>query len=189
MELTAEGLLDGSILGEEQAFYVAGGALRDTLLDKPITDVDLFTWMPDNEFEVILHNKRCYVWYDTSGLTFAYPNKNAMGRDFLFELQDNWEEEYEADFLPFVSKDVPGVNLVVCKEYPYKPDWMHKRMALFPCNISKVMKHLHTGELVVDEEFIRGVNSRTVVFNDRATEKYKKKISDKYSDWTIQQEW
>lgn len=138
---------------------VAGGAIRDMLLDKPISDVDIF-------YEGSLNLNKLlefFTWGDSSNPTF--------------------EEEYENDGTWSLTHGNMKCKYSGMKVQFINVNNVYEHIDTFGCNISKVWYHTTNG-LMLTQEFMDGVMYKTLDFEGCTREKYAEKIKAKYPEYT-----
>jgi hypothetical protein len=161
---------------------VAGGAVRDSVLEKPIKDIDVFYEGELNEEAV----QSFFGKKKEGGEKPPEPKRPGLNvSDAEFDAWvaafDEWVDTYgETDFevssyggssFSFEGKTIQLV----------KVDDVDKTIAEFPCIISRMF--YSEGMLVIPKEVIRDVCLGILSFTDDCNDSYKTRISTKYSDY------
>lgn len=139
---------------------VAGGAIRDMLLEKPIKDIDVF-----------------YVGALDDGLVtqnFTHDMENTKPSDYE-------ESTFKVAYGRLLYKDCPyPIQLIkVDVEFGKLDTWI---MDNFGCNLSKV---LYGGGLELTQEFLDDVEMEILTFPNPVNRKYMDKMIDKYPDFLV----
>ena len=139
-----------------ESVSIAGGAIRDIILDKPITDID--------------------VWY-TQPL-----DKDKIPKIFKVEKVSS-HEPYEQGEDDYFNVEFPQVKF---KDFEYPIQLINttdikKRIECFPVNVSKIS--FDKDGLHMTKEFLFGMNEKWLIFDTDCPDKYKEKIIAKYSDY------
>ena len=138
---------------------VAGGAVRDMLLEKPIKDIDVF-----------------YI---------GDLNEESLENYFTSNEDDNSGEAYEdSEFEVLSTKTFPEcpypIQLIkVNVEFGKLENWI---MDTFGCNLSKVM---YGSGLNLSDEFLADVELEILTFPKPVSKKYMDKMIDKYPDFLV----
>jgi len=146
---------------------VAGGAVRDMLLGKTISDIDVFyeTSVDVNDFG---------EWLDWSVLMYHFKNNPSVDNS-LQEDYDNPEWTVTHGNLLYKPTG-QKVQLI-------KVDNVYEHVNTFGCNLSKVIYSAENG-LIMSEEFLDSVKFGVLEFTD-AKETYKNKIMAKYPEYAV----
>lgn len=167
---------------ELKEICIAGGAIRDMLLDKPIKDIDIFySGELDKEFiektfkkkekpqqknppwkKVTLHNhdgvllmEEPIVIYDES--KFQVPYQELYYKDVTLPIQLIKVKDEEESIFHFVRKD-------------------------FGCNLSKVL--FGAGGLILTHEFILDATLNILTFKPDCQQNYRSRIIAKYPEYS-----
>lgn len=207
MKIQAEDFLVADYLkhGSNVNIAVAGGALRDALLNKEIKDVDLFV-LPGQSGIVDLNKNHAELWLDVVGRNIhgVYtdapfsPVKDLWVR-FDLEKQGEGESECGEDFSSYLCPEIPGLNVVVLGSTVRTAHSVSNNDQLikylfytFPCNMSKIA--LNSDGLHVHDSFWDGVRDKQFVYDtskirnnyiDRMMEKYPHPEWKHDSEYTI----
>ena len=163
--------------------HLAGGAVRDSLFGKPISDYDLFLNFPIGlaEDEMLL-----YVFSyspEVRVVTMTKPYTPGFVEDGIRLIKTSKEYYKGNDFLSYRSED-GKLNVMLCR----MQDDIKQRIRNFPVSISQIGIGLcehGRGELVVGDAFKWSLENRRVLYH--TNDKYAKKIMDKYEDWEWEQ--
>lgn len=136
---------------------VAGGAVRDTLLGRPVKDIDVF-------HDLVLQN--------TNDLERVLPRTEAEEIEHRYDSKSVWN-------LPSLNIDFIYVgSFVVDGDFS---DYIHEH---FRCNLSKVW--YDAGTLHFSPEFIRAVATQTLEFRTGTAQDYIDKICAKYPEFGVE---
>lgn len=137
---------------------VAGGAIRDMLLGRPIKDIDIFySGTLDEEKLLTIFTK------DTPENSSEY---------------DGGEFQLTHPCLAIEDCSYP-IQLIKIDD-PHTLDWVCKN---FGCNLSKVI--FSGADLGITTEFLRDVEMEILTFPKPVSETYMKKMTDKYPDFLV----
>lgn len=147
---------------------IAGGCLRDMLLDKPISDIDIFyPAYKANEFKVPLTLKS-----ETPKLSgFSEAMVPIYDNSFT---QLTHVAVHKQTHLPiqFIKVDLEKAGYANMVEYVF---------GVFPLTISRVC--MDYDGLHVSTSFLTDSYNKYLVFDDTTPPEYEDKITAKYSDW------
>lgn len=167
--------------------WLAGGAVRDMLLNKPVRDVDLFFVNAKKEQLQELKSRGFgYVgWLPARPESGLILTSLANDMPFFFDSVKFYvqsPEEYKEDESEFLSmlndKEAPGINII-----PVVDGDIYQLLERFPVGISKVAMNLTSGEIVFGEGFLEDLADKTTRFKLGVNDKYIDKINEKYKDW------
>lgn len=156
---TYEIMLFRTLVSSADDCIVAGGAIRDMLLDKPISDVDIF-------YEGSLDLNKLLEFF-----TWGSASHTATQEDYETE-EDSWSLTYGNMKCKFSGMKVQFINV----------QNVYEHIDTFGCNISKVWYHATNG-LMLTQEFMDGVMFKTLDFEGCTREKYAEKIIAKYPEY------
>lgn len=144
---------------------VAGGCVRDMLLNKPIKDIDIFVEDPDfdvNNIKGLTIIKR----YPPTGCSYMNTSSNLDEPDWTLLCQ---EAKYEGLEYPL--------------QFIYTSD-ICKNIDCFACNISKVF--LSSKDLCLSQEFLFDVELEMLTFNEDHlhNSSYEERIRAKYPEFS-----
>ena len=141
---------------------VAGGAVRDTLLGRPVKDIDVFYREP---------------LIRTAGLK---PMSLTACKELVPSYEPQGEEEYD-DRLA-VWDDGNGLQFIQVPDFQEDPigNWI---MESFPCSLSEVW--FDCVQLHMTSAFIEAVIKKQLVFKDNAKPGYVERIKAKYPDFKV----
>lgn len=140
-------------------YYCAGGAVRDTLLQKPVKDIDIY---------IRLRNGLTAKWLRT------YINDNT---EYDAEIVNEYEHLGK---VLNVYGYLYDIQLIILEEWRTLPELLME----FPCSVSKVGL-LPDGQLVVDPEFIETVSiSSVITFTANCPWMYRVKIINKFPEFS-----
>lgn len=145
---------------------IAGGAIRDMLLGKPITDIDVFYQgeLDDNKIKQYFKVKDKILKDDAKEYNEYYKEENT------------WQ--VYADSIHHEAVEYP-VQLIVVKN----DDPLPNHIKTFGCNLSKV---LYNGHLSLSEWFLEDMWLEQLTFTEELrTGAYKTKLINKYSGWSV----
>lgn len=165
---------------------VAGGAVRDSVLDKPIKDIDIFYQGELNEEAVKeffgekkegpkMMSEPKVEYYLEDGIT-VHP----LWQEY-FDWEDKQDEAYENGEFSVSSYDGDSFNLNGKVIQLIKVEDVDKHIAEFSCIISRMF--YSEGMLVIPKEAIRDVCLGVLSFTEDCAESYKDRISEKYNDY------
>ena len=146
---------------------VAGGAVRDMLLGKTISDIDVF-------YEASKKIDTWDTWLDWNVLAPHFKS-NPLGNDSLEDDYNNPKWTVTHGNLLYKPTG-QAVQLI-------KVDNVYEHVNTFGCNLSKVIYSAENG-LIMSEEFLDGVKFGVLEFTD-AKETYKNKIMAKYPEYAV----
>lgn len=139
--------------------YICGGCIRDTILGKPVSDIDVFITTES--------------FHESPSICFT----TDLGWNQLLP-----ELEYDNSLIEGVYektlKDGRKLQAIICVVGPTIEDIIHN----FPVNISKCYIDIDN-KLVLTDDFIAGMCSKKLDFSLGANPKYSSKIRTKYIDW------
>lgn len=146
----------------QQPAYIAGGAVRDSIFDKPIKDWDIFIQSEDGKDEAELR-----ILADRIGMSFcvlgeADPAYNKLGFD-VYQLR----------------KDDLIIECVVSKET------IDEAIDRFSCNASQVYWDHNKGEEVYTDQFAEFLCTGTLVFKWITKNSYIERIAEKYPECDV----
>lgn len=144
---------------------VAGGAVRDMLLDKTISDIDVFY---ENSISI---EEQCLDW-DILKLLFKNNPSVCLS---IFEDYDN--PEWTVTHGNLLHKH-SGFKVQLIKV-----DNVYEHVNTFGCNLSKVIYSAENG-LIMSEEFLDSVRFGVLEFTE-VKETYKNKIMAKYPEYAV----
>jgi hypothetical protein len=141
---------------------VAGGAVRDTLLGRPVKDIDVFYREP---------------LIRTAGLK---PMSATAMKELIPDFEPTIEQEYD-DRLA-VWDDGAGLQFIQVPDFQEDPigNWI---ISSFPCSLSEVW--FDGEQLHMTTAFIEAVLKKQLVFKDNAKPAYVERIKAKYSDFKV----
>lgn len=181
--VSTDKLIEQLVSGErffsnEYNAHLAGGAVRDSLFGKPVSDYDLFInynlSMAEEEMLVYPYITSKVVCVVRSGLGAS---KNGIK---LIKTSKTSNEYYkDNDFLAYRSED-GRLNVILCRT----DIDIQQKIRSFPVSLSQIgiclSKHGH-GELVVGNGFKWSMKHRQALYH--TNDEYVKKIMGKYWDW------
>jgi hypothetical protein len=194
MKIQAEDFLANMKL-KHNAYYpaaVAGGALRDIVLNKEVKDVDLFIRPPAhhgmNLMEAVaqlwMNTDTCHI-HGVFTSTSLVPVKDTW---VPFELikQGEGESGCGEDFSSYLCPDIPGLNVIVLGQSVRTVHGVTNDDALvkylfnhFPCNMSRIA--LNENGLYVDDSFWEGVIKKQFVYDmSKIKNNYMERMMEKY---------
>lgn len=136
---------------------IAGGAIRDMLLDKPISDVDIF-------YEGSLNQSKLLEFFTWNSIDVPDVEE--------YENDGTWSLTYGNMKCKYSGMKVQFINV----------QNVYEHIDTFGCNISKVWYHATNG-LMLTHEFMDGVMYKTLDFEGCTREKYAEKIIAKYPEY------
>lgn len=140
-------------------YYCAGGAVRDTLLQKSVKDIDIYVKLRTGLTAVWLRN---YIVNNTD-----YDAEIVNTYDHLGKVLNVYGYQYD-------------IQLIIIEEW--RP--AAQLLTEFPCSISKAAL-LPDGQLVLDPEFIETVSiSNMITYSDNCPWPYRLKIRNKFPEFT-----
>lgn len=139
---------------------VAGGAVRDALLGKPIKDIDVF-YSGDLFWHKLNKNFK----------TNYKPPKDEFGFTEAYEENDEWQVTHQSLLSEYSDKPVQFIR---CKDFA-------THLNTFGAGLCKVAL-LADGTLWITPEFIRDCSEGILHFNPNCGEKFKDKMCDKYPE-------
>ena len=147
---------------------VAGGAVRDMLLGKTISDIDVFYEASTYKNDLF---KQCLDW---NVLMYHFKNNPSVDNS----LQEDYDNpEWTVTHGNLLHKH-SGFKVQLIKV-----DNVYEHVNTFGCNLSKVIYSAENG-LIMSEEFLDGVKFGVLEFTD-AQETYKNKIMAKYPEYAV----
>lgn len=169
---------------ELKEYYIAGGAIRDMLLEKPIKDIDIFYLgtLDDALMEATFEVKR-----RLPAETRTFKLKPKPGG---ITLLDEFEAEEVATHYGDTTFNVPyqevyykdvklPIQFIKVKDEPVYNFVMRD----FGCNLSKVFLH-PTGTLMLTQEFILDATLNILTFKSDCNHSYRNKIIAKYPEYS-----
>lgn len=152
------------------AVMVAGGCVRDMLLDKPIKDIDLFYEGELNQDLIkqrfAIQPKKKNPWLNTEAIAgllddlAPYPDN------------ENWNIKY--NHVTFAGCDLP-IQLIQVKD-------VSTHLDTFGANISKVA-YFGDGTMYLSPGFIEDIMTQTLHIDPNCGEKYQDKIIAKFPEF------
>lgn len=186
--ITTDKVIEQLISGErffdsDSNAHLAGGAVRDSLFGKPVSDYDLFLNFPIGlaKDEMLLYVFRYSP--EVRVVTLTKPWAPERAKDGIRLIKTSKEYYKESDFLSYRSED-GKLNVMLCR----MQDDIKQMIRRFPVSISQIgicLCEHGRGELVVGEGFKWSLENRRVLYHTK--DKYAKKIMDKYWDWEWEQ--
>jgi len=163
--------------------HLAGGAVRDSLFGKPVSDYDLFLNFPIGlaKDEMLLYVFRYSP--EVRVVTLTKPWTPERAKDGIRLIKTSKEYYKESDFLSYRSED-GKLNVMLCR----MQDDIKQMIRRFPVSISQIgicVARQGHGELVMGTGFKWSLENRRVLYHTK--DKYAKKIMDKYGDWEWEQ--
>lgn len=165
---------------------VAGGAVRDSVLEKPIVDIDVF-------YQGVLDKEKVKAHFGEPVEAKCNPPEP---RSLDYNTWEEFEKAHEAWFAIF-PKDEDGFpydNTIEVSTYQgtthefngmkiqlIAVEDIDKHIQSFPCYLSRML--YSEGMLVIPREAIQDASLKIVRFTDECSEKYKAKIEAKYEDY------
>jgi Poly A polymerase head domain len=158
------------------AVMVAGGCVRDMLLDKPIKDIDLFY---EGELNQDLIKQRFAIKPKKPPVSNWL--KDPMGNDvipvpmddlFPYPENENWNVRY--NHVTFAGCDLP-IQLIQVKD-------VSTHLDTFGANISKVA-YFGDGTMYLSPGFIEDITTQTLHIDPNCGEKYQDKIITKFPEF------
>lgn len=144
---------------------VAGGAVRDVLLDKPIKDIDIFY---TGELDVL----KVYDYFNQIPTRFG---------DDLNMFYDNEDNDWIVTYNRMRSKLTKHpLQFIQCKDFT-------AHLKTFGVGLSQVAL-LADGTLWITPEFMKDVTTECLHFHPNCGEKYRDKICDKYPEYEAMDE-
>jgi len=181
--ITTDKLIEQLISGErffnnDSNAHLAGGAVRDSLFGKPVSDYDLFLKFP---IDIAQKEMFLYIFHHSPEVrVIPMPSRRAMTAVTGVKIVRTSKEYYkENDFLSYRSED-GKLNVMLCRP----GDDIKQKIRSFPVSISQIgicLCEHGRGELVVGEGFKWSLENRRVLYHTR--DKYAEKIMAKYWDW------
>jgi len=158
--------------------HLAGGAVRDSLFGKPVSDYDLFLNFPIDHAQKEMF---LYLFHHSPEVrVIPMPSRRAMTSVTGVKIVRTSKEYYkESDFLSYRSED-GKLNVMLCRP----GDDIKQRIRSFPVSISQIgicVARQGHGELVVGDGFKWSMVNRRVAYHTK--DKYAEKIMAKYEDW------
>ena len=166
---------------------VAGGAVRDSVLEKPIADIDVF-YQGELDKEVVKEH-----FGEPAEAKYNPPEPSAVD----FNTWDLYVAAHDAWYAACEFKDEDGIpydNTFQVDNYKgdcFNFDGMKvqlicvedvdKHIASFPCHLSRML--YSEGMLVIPKEAIQDASLKIVRFTEECSEKYKEKIEKKYENY------
>lgn len=145
---------------------IAGGAVRDTLLNKPVKDIDIFIYDDDIDADELLKDLALFDKLCHSTTDYDSTDKIVYGdSDQMTRLVD----------VSATKWGIP-IQLVFVKD-------LNKHFDTFSVNLSKV-KYSVEG-LTMTREFINDFMLKQLTVNSPVKPDYVDKISKKYSDYVV----
>ena len=170
-----------------QDVSIAGGAVRDSVLEKPIADIDVF-YSGDLD-EAFL--KETFGEKETPKSNPPRPNALDYNTwDSYVTACDKWEAECtfkDEDGIPyegtFSVDNYKGdvFSLDGMKVQLIKVELVDDHISKFPCFLSRMT--YSEGCLVIPKEAIQDVSLGIIRFTDDCPEKYKAKLEKKYEEY------
>lgn len=147
---------------------VAGGFLRDLLVNKSTRDIDVFTERTPTTAQLAALQEAL----DTSDFYEADPLEKS--EEYLVPEADTRRSRIVALF------KADGVDVIVTND-------LEAHLREFPDNISKVSYRAGTsgGVLEMTDEFVTGHTQRRIVYREAAGEMRLLKLIDKFSDYSV----
>lgn len=166
------------------SFFIAGGAIRDSLFGKPVKDLDVFQWFYGGKTALGEVASKGLVHYTSAGIITGW-DYGISGRTKPFIAFHKSPIPYgeSTEFCSMYSSDVPGVNLILIPESPGVGELRKcilKFISNFPVSISQVAYLPSDDELIFTEDFAKSAETKVVKFRDGD---YANRIYSKYSDW------
>lgn len=137
---------------------VAGGAIRDMLLGRPIKDIDVYYVGDLDPYKLsVFEKKETPSVEDYEGVEFkvSHPHLTMEGCSYPIQL---------------MKVEIPLGQL---------DEWI---LDTFDCNLSKVGFGEH---LEISQQFLDDVEMEMMTFPKPVSEKYMKKMTDKYPDYIV----
>lgn len=161
-----------------QELGMAGGALRDMLLDKPIKDIDIF-------YKGTLDEEGVYkVFHKPPILSKVKATFKAILHDDdedILIAETYPESTFKVPYQELYYKDVKfPIQLIEVKDSDLILNWIKKD---FGCNISKVLLG-HGGELLLTQEFIQDATLQILTFKSDCQQSYASKLIAKYPEYS-----
>jgi len=159
--------------------HLAGGAVRDSLFGKPVSDYDLFLNFP---IDLAQEEMFLYIFQHSQEvrvIPLVKPRPPARAKDGIRLIKTSKEYYKESDFLSYRSED-GKLNVMLCRSQADIKQMIRR----FPVSISQIgicVERQGHGELVVGEGFKWSLENRRVLYHTR--DKYAEKIMAKYWDW------
>lgn len=163
--------------------HLAGGAVRDSLLGKPVSDYDLFINFPLELAEKELLLYKFGLSPEVRVMPGLVRSLKADPECGIKLIKTSKEYYKESDFLAYRSED-GKLNVMLCR----MQDDIKQMIRRFPVSISQIgicLCEHGRGELVVGEGFKWSMENRRVLYHTR--DKYAEKIMAKYWDWEWEQ--
>lgn len=164
---------------------VAGGAVRDSVLEKPITDIDVF-YEGDLDLSII---EVAFGEKETPNTIPPEPMINwglpEDSPELLTQIaaQDDWHEKYGHYDKAFSVENYKGDSFAFdgMKIQLVKVLCVDTHIAQFPCYLSRML--FSEGHLVIPIEALQDASLKIVRFTEDCSETYKDKIETKYNDY------
>lgn len=137
---------------------IAGGAIRDMLLEKEIADVDLF--LTENVTE-----KSLKLWFDK-----VEPCENGMYEDNKFNVL----------FKCFISYIPVPIQIIQVKGP------IAEHINDFPCSLSRVSYSTEQGLCGIGKEFLLEAQAKLLLFDRKVNSQYVEKMAKKFPEYTLQ---
>lgn len=166
------------------SFFIAGGAIRDSLFGKPVKDLDVFQWLYGSKTTLADVARRGIVHYTSAGTITGWDH-GISGRTKPFIAFHKSPTPYgeSTEFCSMYSNDVPGVNLILIPESPGVGTLRKsvlKFISNFPVSISQVAYLPAEDELIYTEAFAESAETKVVKY---ISGDYANRIYSKYADW------
>lgn len=164
---------------------VAGGAVRDSILEKPISDIDVF-YQGDLDLEGLEKHlgkkEEKETFPECPKINWLLP-PNSPELEAQILAQDTWHEKYNQYEESFSVNNYKGdaFNFNGMKLQLIKVADVDEHISSFPCYLSRML--FSEGNLVIPIEALQDASLKIVRFTDECNEKYKEKISMKYEDY------
>lgn len=163
---------------------VAGGYVRDAILDKPWTDVDLFFGMK----EKYLDKNGRHTWYLRVGksslkykpVLLPAPHKeDSITHWYLLMVPSS--EYNDSGFMSFTCPRVPALNVILRRIHDNAEPTARDMVKKFPCNMAACW--VEAGKLYAFPGFYKGMEDSVLYFSSLVPDKYRVKICEKFPTW------
>lgn len=147
---------------------VAGGAIRDMLLGKPIKDIDVF-------YYGVLDDAKTKKYFK---LADKHLEDQKVINEYYKEEKSSWEIYADDVYMDTIEFPIQLIHVKTEKDYGL-PGHIHT----FGCNLSKA---LFNGHLCLSDGFLEDVWLKQLTFTDQLrTGNYKEKMMAKYPDYAV----
>lgn len=177
----------------DRPWLIAGGALRDSYLEKDVKDIDVFVPVGDS---LLLEMKRQKKIYLRSSIDKKHLTGIALleGKDTIPLKTKEGENPYEvldAEFACFADKQFEGLDFIAKASEYWASDctdesckgFAEELFSYFPCSLSRIAYNPVINNWWIHESFYESVRNRIITFNECAPSAYIDRIMTKYCHW------